>query len=32
MLDTDERRCPNCGSTDLVSIQLAAIDDALLSV
>jgi RNA polymerase subunit RPABC4/transcription elongation factor Spt4 len=30
MTDTDEHRCPNCGSTELVSINTAAFDDELL--
>jgi hypothetical protein len=30
MPDSDPYRCPNCDSTDLVSIQLTAIDDELL--
>jgi hypothetical protein len=30
MHDATELRCPNCGSTDLVSIHLASIDDELL--
>jgi hypothetical protein len=30
MFETGERRCPNCGSTDLASIRLPAIDDKLL--
>jgi hypothetical protein len=30
MTDAYDHRCPNCGSTDLVSFQLTAIDDQLL--
>jgi hypothetical protein len=30
MLDTDEHRCPNCNSTDLVVINTKAIADELL--
>jgi len=30
MSDTDDHRCPNCGSTDLVAIRTKAIADELL--
>jgi hypothetical protein len=30
MFNSDEHRCPNCNSTDLVSVQTTAIDADLL--
>jgi hypothetical protein len=30
MIDTDEQRCPNCDSRDLVAIHTKAIADELL--
>jgi hypothetical protein len=30
MTDSGACRCPNCGSADLATIQLASIDDELL--
>jgi hypothetical protein len=30
MPDTDEQRCPNCGSTDLAAIDIKAIADELI--
>jgi hypothetical protein len=30
MLDTKDRRCPTCGSTDLIAIDTKAIADELL--